>query len=141
MCIDSTSESSCQTVQHVNGQWYEELGKYVSNSRDSLDRAALKQDVMFTVFFTVACGHSNLYSIRSAYCRSVVVVVAVPNLATSESTNVDIAKRRSSASKIGTSSLPTPIGSIPPSLDSLVPHKDSGRQERAGQPHSKIVSQ
>lgn len=76
MCIESTSESSSQTVQYVNGQWYEELGKYVSNSRDSLDRAALKQDVMFTVFFTVACGHSNLYSIRNAYCRSVVVVVA-----------------------------------------------------------------
>lgn len=75
MCIDSTSESSSQTVQYVNGQWYEELGKHVSNSRDSLDRAALKQDVMFTVFFTTACGHSNLYSIRNAYCRSVVVVV------------------------------------------------------------------
>lgn len=96
MCIDSTSESSSQTVQYVNGQWYEELGKHVSNSRDSLDRAALKQDVMFTVFFTTACGHSNLYSIRNDYCRSVVVVV-VPNFATSESTNVDIAKRRSSA--------------------------------------------
>lgn len=75
MCIDSTSESSSQTVQYVNRQWYEELGKHVSNSRDSLDRAALKQDVMFTVFFTTACGHSNLYSIRNAYCRSVVVVV------------------------------------------------------------------
>lgn len=98
MCIDSTSESSSQTVQYVNGQWYEELGKYVSNGRDSLDRAALKQDVMFTVFFTTACGHSNLYSIRNGYCRSVVVVVVVvPNFATSESTNVDIAKRRSSA--------------------------------------------
>lgn len=60
MGIDSTSESSSQTVQYVNGQWYEELGKYVSNGRDSLDRAALKQDVMFTVFFTTACGHSNL---------------------------------------------------------------------------------
>lgn len=97
MCIDSTSESSSQTVQYVNRQWYEELGKYVSNGRDSLDRAALKQDVMFTVFFTTACGHSNLYSIRNAYCRSVVVVVVVPNFAASESTNVDIAKRRSSA--------------------------------------------
>lgn len=75
MCIDSTSESSSQTVQYVNRQWCEELGKHVSNSRDSLDRAALKQDVMFTVFFTTACGHSNLYSIRYAYCRSVVVVV------------------------------------------------------------------
>lgn len=96
MYIDSTSESSSQTVQYVNRQWYEELGKYVSNSRDSLDRAALKQDAMFTVFFITACGHSNLYSIRNAYCRSVVVVV-VPNFATSESTNVDIAKRRSSA--------------------------------------------
>lgn len=99
MCIDSTSESSSQTVQYVNGhigQWYEELGKHVSNSRDSLDRAALKQDVMFTVFFTTACGHSNLYSIRNDYCRSVVVVV-VPNFAASETTNVDIAKRRSSA--------------------------------------------
>lgn len=81
----------------MNRQWYEELGKHVSNSRDSLDRAALKQDVMFTVFFTTACGHSNFYSIRNDYCRSVVVVVVVPNLATSESTNVDIAKRRSSA--------------------------------------------
>lgn len=40
MCIDSTLESSSQTVQYVNGQWYEELGKYVSNGRDSLDRAA-----------------------------------------------------------------------------------------------------
>lgn len=78
----------------MNRQWYEELGKYVSNGRDSLDRAALKQDVMFTVFFTTACGHSNFYSIRNAYCRSVVVV---PNFAASESTNVDIAKRRSSA--------------------------------------------
>lgn len=98
MCIDSTSESSSQTVQHVNGQWYEELGKHVSNSRDSLDRAALEQDVMFTVFFTTACGHSNLYSICNAYCRSVVVVVVVvPNFAASESTNIDIAKRRSSA--------------------------------------------
>lgn len=75
MCIDSTSESSSQTVQYVNRQWYEELGKHVSNSRDSLDRAALKQDMMFTVFFTTACGHSNFYSIRNAYCRSVVVVV------------------------------------------------------------------
>lgn len=65
MYIDSTSESSSQTVQYVNRQWYEELGKYISNGRDSLDRAALKQDVMFTVFFTVACGHSNLYSIRN----------------------------------------------------------------------------
>lgn len=55
-----------------------------------------KQDVMFTVFFTVACGHSNLYSIRNDYCRSVVVVV-VPNFAASETTNIDIAKRRSSA--------------------------------------------
>lgn len=77
MCIDSTSESSSQTVQYVNRQWYEELGKHVSNSRDSLDRAALKQDVMFTVFFTTACGHSNLYSIRNGYCRSVDVVVVV----------------------------------------------------------------
>lgn len=96
MCIDSTLESSSQTVQYVNGQWYEELGKHVSNSRDSLDRAAPKQDVMFTVFFTTACGHSNLYSIRNASCRSFVVVV-VPNFAASETTNVDIAKRRSSA--------------------------------------------
>lgn len=93
MCIDSTSESSSQTVQYVNRQWYEELGKHVSNSRDSLDRAALKQDMMFTVFFTTACGHSNFYSIRNVYCRSVVVVV--PNFAASETTNVDIAKRRS----------------------------------------------
>lgn len=54
MCIDSTLESSSQTVQYVNRQWYEELGKYISNSRDSLDRAAPKQDVMFTVFFTTA---------------------------------------------------------------------------------------
>lgn len=77
MCIDSTSESSSQIVQYVNRQWYEELGKYVSNSRDSLDRAAPKQDVMFTVFFTTACGHSNLYSIRNDYCRSVLVVVVV----------------------------------------------------------------
>lgn len=98
MCIDSTSESSSQTVQYVNRQWYEELGKYVSNGRDSLDRAALKQDVMFTVFFTTACGHSNLYSIRNDYCRSVdVVVVVVPNFAASETTNIDIANRRSSA--------------------------------------------
>lgn len=96
MCIDSTLESSSQTVQYVNRQWYEELGKYVSNSRDSLDRAALKQDAMFTVFFTTACGHSNLYSIRNDYCRSVVVVV-VPNFAASQTTNIDIAKRRSSA--------------------------------------------
>lgn len=81
----------------MNGQWYEELGKYVSNGRDSLDRAAPKRDAMFTVFFITACGHSNLYSIRNAYCRSVVVVVVVPNFAASESTNVDIAKRRSSA--------------------------------------------
>lgn len=96
MCIDSTSESSSQTVQYVNRQWYEELGKHISNSRDSLDRAAPKQDVMFTVFSTTACEHSNLYSIRNAYCRSVVVVV-VPNFAASETTNIDIAKRRSSA--------------------------------------------
>lgn len=75
MCIDSTLESSSQTVQYVNRQWYEELGKHVSNSRDSLDRAALKQDAMFTVFFITACGHSNLYSIRNDYCRSSVVVV------------------------------------------------------------------
>lgn len=75
MCIDSTLESSSQTVQYVNRQWYEELGKYVSNSRDSLDRAALKQDAMFTVFFITACGHSKLYSIRNDYCRSSVVVV------------------------------------------------------------------
>lgn len=56
MCIDSTSESSSQTVQHVNGQWYEEPGKYVSNGRDSLDRAAPKQDVMFTVFSLLHVG-------------------------------------------------------------------------------------
>lgn len=80
MCIDSTSESSSQTVQYVNGQWYEELGKYVSNGRDSLDRAALKQDAMFTVFFITACGHSNLYSIRNDYCRSSVVVVVVAQI-------------------------------------------------------------
>lgn len=96
MCIDSTSESSSQTVQYVNRQWYEELGKYVSNGRDSLDRAALKQDAMFTVFFINACGHSNLYSIRNDYCRSSVVVV-VAQILQLLTTNIDIAKRRSSA--------------------------------------------